>query len=265
MGVFMKYPTNTDPAVAKPWFFTNDPWQDGRLICNFGKNPSYENRETTGPGWTININREGGAKINVLSNTIEEHNRARIDSDRNDWKSLGFMQKSNDWKNIEITAYLMGGFGNLTWSTRFGAIFDDEKKIDYIGRAYKATLSRSDDECQFLRTDYDNKAQAEKTEIGEIKSTGSISKDAHLGVKFVVYNVANENVKLELYMHNTNITGPISGTPGQSEDKWKLINSTKDSDQLKISWGGPVVSFGWTDSDWVWFRWASVREIIVPR
>jgi hypothetical protein len=55
MGVFMKYATNTDPSVAKSWFFVNNPWQDNRLVCNLSKDPSYENHETTGPGWTINI------------------------------------------------------------------------------------------------------------------------------------------------------------------------------------------------------------------
>ena len=56
----------------------------------------------------------------------------------------------------------------------------------------------------------------------------------------------------------------MSGSPGGSEDSWKLINSTEDNDQQKVLRGGPVVSFSWKNSNWVWFRWASVREIIAP-
>ena len=32
LGVFMKYATSTDPSIAKPWFFVNNPWQDNRLV-----------------------------------------------------------------------------------------------------------------------------------------------------------------------------------------------------------------------------------------
>ena len=106
----MKYATNTDPSVAKSWFFVNNPWQDNRLVCNFIKDPSYENHETTGPGCTINIHRDGGARIDVLSTPIEEYKDSAIAASSDAWKSSGFMQKNTDWKNIERTAYVMGRF-----------------------------------------------------------------------------------------------------------------------------------------------------------
>jgi hypothetical protein len=264
MGVFMKYATNTDPLVAKPWFFVNNPWQDNRLNCNFSKNPSYENRETTSPGWTINIYRDEGARINVLSTSIEEYNKSTIPPSNSDWKRSGFMQKNTDWKNIEITAYVMGNFETLSCRARYGASFDNENNIEYVGTAYQTIISRDDNNCRLLRRAYNDNSQEKEIELGTEKSTGSISADKHLGIKFIVYNLDGNKVKMELYLDKTDISGPISGTPGGGEDDWKLVNSSEDGDQLKVLWGGPVVTFSWKNSNWVWFRWASVREIIAP-
>jgi hypothetical protein len=264
MGVFMKYATNTDPSVAKPWSFVNNPWQDSRLICNFKKTPSYENHETTGPGWAINIHRDEGARINVLSTSIEEYKNSRIAASSDAWKTSGFMQKNTDWKNIEMTAYVMGNFETLSCRARYGASFDNENNVEYVGTAYVSTISQDDKNCRFLRGSYNNDSQEKETEIGDEKSTGSIPADRHLGIKFAVYNLGGDRVKMELYLDKTDISSPMSGTPGKSEDDWKLVNSTEDDDQMKVLWGGPVVTFGWENSNWVWFRWASVREIIAP-
>jgi hypothetical protein len=114
------------------------------------------------------------------------------------WKSSGFMQKNTDWKNIEMTAYVMGGFEALSCLARYGASFDNENKVDSVGTAYMTTVSLHDKNCRFFRRAYNNSSQEKETEIGDEKSISSISRDRHLGIKFAVYNPGSDRVKLEL-------------------------------------------------------------------
>ena len=90
-----------------------------------------------------------------------------------------------------------GGFEALSCLVRYGASFDNENKVDSIGTAYMTKVSLHDKNCRFFRRAYNNNSQEKETEIGDEKSISSISRDRHLGIKFAVYNLGGDRVKLE--------------------------------------------------------------------
>ena len=183
--------------------------------------------------------------------------------------SKGYMLRSNDWRNFEMTQYVKVNTS------------PSDDNFSPNGRGGKHTLIDTPPEgCEgsSMKGDifFSGKVRFAKEQwhvsyvFTSLKtlSTGSIE-DKWIGIKFIVYNYVENNkvvVKTELWLDTNNSGNFVKVDETVDRGGW----GTEDGqcggapDQI-ISWGGPITTFRWDTATDVDFKNLSVREIIPPQ
>jgi hypothetical protein len=279
-GIKMIYPTK--PNSAKDWYMDHDPTRHDPRTSEFKGNV-----EGSGSNTILKVS-EHQVRMNVFAeskmsyddaveNRDLEYNQGKLDSRK-------FMMLPNDWKNVEMTAYIKvtkatndnnNGGAHFEWFCRGGPKHSDSRRCE--GTSYHANIYEKDGsegkvkfEKELQHTD--GYAQTEK-----IKVTNSL-KDRWIGYKAVFYSCqkdGKELVKLEQWLdegsENENQPGNNWGDRPVREyiddGNWETDNGNGycgGSSKQIITWGGPSASFRSDEIEYL-FKWASVREIVPPQ
>jgi hypothetical protein len=177
-GIMMIYPTKSG---GEEWFINMD-------------NPSSDSRFA--PKTTLTKNTDGSWKVKSDAVRMNVYTSTGYDQDdiaTYNQKSLatkGYMQSSNDWKNIEMTGYvkLISGSGDtFTWYARGGKHSDS---YECEGTAYKDWLWY-DGKTEFAK----EQVHPDITSTSEKSVTGSLT-GKWIGFKFVMYNFQKDGKRL---------------------------------------------------------------------
>jgi hypothetical protein len=221
------------------------------------------------PKTTLTKNLDGSWKVksdkvrmNVFTST--GYDRDKISTYRQKkLETNGYMQSSNDYKNIEVTGYVKVNtyqhLDNIAWYGRGGK---HSGSYSCEGTAYKGRLW------------YDGKTEFAKeqdhpytTSTAEKSVTGSM-KGKWIGFKFVMYNFQQNGktvVKLENWLDPDNDKDFVKVYEKTDSGGWGDDgNRCGGSSDQKITWGGPIVTFRWDNANNVDVKWLSVREIQSP-
>ena len=267
-GIKEIYPTKIG---GEEWFMNmNDITHDPRAVFTASiptitKNPDGS-WKVSSPEVRYNIITSSGYHPNLITTLNQKQ-----------LSEKGYMQSHNDWKNVEITAYLkldnQGGFitgasggllgGHYTMYARggrhigFGPTDGGCEGTSYHGDwSYDGATRFAKEQWfpSYVFTPY-------KTSTGPIESKW-------VGFKTIMYNIQQNGktaVNMEIWV-DTNGNG-----------NWFKVNEFVDSggwgntgtecggssDQI-ITWGGPIVTYRWDNSPDVDIKDFSVREIQAP-
>jgi hypothetical protein len=249
-GVQMVYPTKTG---GQQWFMNMiNPSSDSRF------DPKTTLTKNTDGSWKV---KSDSVRMNVFTSTsYDQDNIATYNQ-----KSLatkGYMQSSNDWKNIEMTGYvkLISGSGDtFTWYARGGKHSDS---YECEGTAYKDWLWYNG-KTEFAK----EQVHPDTTSTSEKSVTGSLT-GKWIGFKFVMYNFQKDGktaVKLETWLDPDNDKDFVKVYEKIDSGGWGNDGAAcgGSSDQ-RITWGGPITTFRWDGANNVDIKWFSVREIKPP-
>jgi hypothetical protein len=249
-GVQMKYATKSG---GEQWFMNmNDPSSDSRF------DPQTTLTKNADGSWKVRSD-----KVRMLVFTSTGYNQDEIETyNQKALATKGYMQSSNDWKNVEITGYVKlnsGSEDTFSWYARGGR---HTEGVPCEGTAYKSWLH------------YDGGTEFAKEQVHPYTSSTSEKSVTEsltgkwIGFKFVMYNFQRDGmtaVKLETWLDPDNDKDFVkvneeidSGDWGDDGDECQ-----GSPDQI-ISWGGPIAHFRWDNADNVDIKWFSVREIKPP-
>lgn len=199
--------------------------------------------------------------------TVSGYDSSLIDNDHSRAFAKGYMMTPRDWRDVEITAYLnIDSNINDQFSilTRGGKHYGSNNCEGFSYRTdlyYDGTMRQCKEQFheRFFYTPTQN-------------VTGSIL-DKWIGMKFCCYNTyhpdimqqqqqTNQGVILETHLDfnaTNNWTKVYSYTDyGKWGNQGIVCNGA--SDQIG-SWGGPVVSLKWSNTNSIQLKWLSVREV----
>jgi hypothetical protein len=249
-GAEMVYPTKTG---GEQWFMNMiSPSSDSRF------DPKTTLTKNTDGSWKV---KSGAVRMNVYTSTgYDQDNIATYN--QKTLATKGYMQSSNDWKNIEMTGYvkLISGSGDtFTWYAR-GGKHSDSYKCE--GTAYKSWLWYNG-KTEFAK----EQVHPDTTSTAEKSATGSLT-GKWIGFKFVMYNFQNNGktfVKLETWLDPENDKHFVKVYEKIDSGGWGNDGAAcgGSSDQI-ITWGGPIATFRWDNANNVDIKWFSVREIKPP-
>jgi hypothetical protein len=202
-------------------------------------------------------------RMNVFTST--GYDQSKIPTyDQQQLESKGYMQASNDWKNVEMTGYVKVNAFNTdddyAWYNRGGRHTDT---APCEGTAYKGGLTFSG-KSRFAKEQW----HVSYVFTPYLTVTDSI-KGEWIGFKYIVYNIQQQDgipaVKTENWI-DVNNDGTWSKIyenidTGGWGSEGTTCNGTPD--QL-ITWGGPIATFRWDSATDVDFKHLSVREIQLP-
>jgi hypothetical protein len=233
-GVDELYPT---ASSGPTWYIKEqeDPTADGYLYYGI-----YE-------GTTIDYKGSGVWTVNAQSGTQEHGIRIHVDS------------PTGKWKNTEMTGYfnVESGDDQFTMIARHGPSYHDNGGCEAYG--YYA-LTAVDGNVYFKKKLYHfNNGYTKR--LAEVPALGDLH-DKWVGMKFVVYDLPNGDVKLELWIDNGDMT-----------NNWHKETELIDKGNLAVEGGddcgrqatdkiedGTRVSFR-ADNSLFDFKKLSVREI----
>lgn len=183
----------------------------------------------------------------------------------------GYMQSTNDWKNVEMTGYVKV----VTDKT-------DTENFAWYARGGRHTGSGAPEGCEgsSIKGDlfYDGRVRFAKEQwhvsyVFRPTTTATTDiEDRWVGFKTMMWNTVQSGgrfMEMELWM-DKNLDGLQNGP-------WERVYQTSDSggwgtegqecggapDQI-ITWGGPIATFRWDAATDVHIKWFSVREIQPP-
>ena len=176
--------------------------------------------------------------------------------------SRGYMQDTNDWKNIEATIYIRlnntpTAEGSFQWFARGGRHLDPSPNCE--GSALRSSLFNGGETLLFK----------EQWHIANANNTRGIGMGSLVG-KWVGYKFT----AVSKLVSGTLVTNQQIWLDPNNDNTWVKYDERTDSggwgtqggqcggapDQL-VSWGGPIVIFDWTSFNDVDFKNMSVREI----
>ena len=244
-------------------FQTKKDGQQWYLKSNPNSDPQFS------PQTMLTKNSDGSFKIKSMKVrmgvfTSSGFNPEKIDTlDHSKIAMAGYMQSTNDWRDVEITGYVKlnsGNNDNFVWYARgarhtgFGAPAGCE------GTAYKGDLFY-DGNTRWTKEQWHTGGYA----FGEFgKNIGPIS-GKWVGLKVIMYNAVEKDksvVKLELWVDKNNNNNWIKAN--EKTDKGGWGNAGREcggkADQI-ITWGGPIAAFRWDGATDVDIKKFSVREI----
>ena len=232
--------------------------------------------------------RGSEGRYGILTSTFFQENQIKT-LNQKQMGAQGYMLRPNDWKNVELTAYLR--VDHATSSTSNG-----EAHIEFGGHGARntsgGTVGGFDRSCEATayhsNTYLTGRVKFEK----DLKHTAGYSVESAdpqklnvvnttefkggnwIGIKMVIYDIGNGSVKVEQWVddHSNNI---------QPGNHWRKALETIDHGQWGptrgsigsacgggefqvASWGGPIALFRWDNIDNMDIKDASVREIIPP-
>jgi F5/8 type C domain/Bacterial Ig domain len=251
-GIKKIYPTKEG---GEEWYLSNSSPADD---CRFD------------PKTTLIPNADGSYKvkstqvrISVLTSTgydqedITTYNQKEL-------AEKGYMQSSNDWKNVEVSGYVKLTSGNddsgFTWYGRGGQHTD---LAECEGTAYHGQI-RYDGKSDFSKEQWHPGGYS----FTEPRQVVDPMEGRWIGYKFVMYNFEKNGgivVKLENWIDEKNNNTWVKVDEHIDEGDWgdKGDKCGGSPDQI-FSWGGPIVTFRWDDARDVDIKHFSVREIQSP-
>jgi F5/8 type C domain/Bacterial Ig domain len=251
-GIKKIYPTKEG---GEEWYLSNSSPADD---CRFD------------PKTTLIPNADGSYKvkstqvrISVLTSTgydqedITTYNQKEL-------AEKGYMQSSNDWKNVEVSGYVKLNSGNddsgFTWYGRGGQHTD---LAECEGTAYHGQI-RYDGKSDFSKEQWHPGGYS----FTEPLQVVDPMEGRWIGYKFVMYNFEKNGeivVKLENWIDEKNNNTWVKVDEHIDEGDWgdKGDKCGGSPDQI-FSWGGPIVTFRWDDARDVDIKHFSVREIQSP-
>jgi Bacterial Ig-like domain len=258
-GVKKIYPTRSG---GEEWYMDMaNPLGDPR----FGPIPSTITKNPDG-SWKIS-----GTQIRLHVFTSTGYDKNKISTyDQQQLASKGYMQASNDWKNVEMTGYVkLNDYDaaaetlKFQWYNRGGKHISERpcEGTGYKGGIYFDGRQRTAKEQWHVSYVFPSFGQ----QIGSVQGKW-------IGFKYIVYNTeqsGNMVPKMEQWVDTSN--------DGNQDGPWTKIYEYVDTgglgsegtacngapDQL-ITWGGPDATFRWDNSADTDFKYLSVREIQPP-
>ena len=279
---------NPSKPGGEQWFFngaTGNPNNDPRTgTPNEGPHTTFAGKNPDG-SWKV---QSSEVRYGILTSTFFQENQIKT-LNQQQMAAQGYMLRPNDWKNVELTAYLR--VVHATSSTSNG-----EAHIEFGAHGARntsgGTVGGFDSSCEAtayhsntyltgrVKFEKDLKhtpgysvESADPQKLGQVNTT-EFKNGNWIGIKMVIYDIGNGSVKVEQWVddHSNNI---------QPGNHWRKVLETTDHGQWgptrgKIdgacgggefqvaSWGGPIALFRWDNIDNMDIKDASVRDIIPP-
>ncbi|MDQ4101963.1 MAG: hypothetical protein M3115_07255 [Thermoproteota archaeon] len=231
-GIEQIYP-NADGEPA--WFLNNEePEEDENFLMT-----SHED---------IELQEEGSGVFELDAETGTQKHGVRIHADSPD----------EDWKNVEMTGYfkLEEGEDQFTLVARQGPTYNDDGGCGAYG--YYGMLS-ADGDAFFRKKLFHHGGYSERTAVEE--NVVEDLRDRWIGLKLVVYDLNEEEVKLELWVDEGNEENNWRKVTEYVDDgNWETDGSDCDRDGDEVIDEGTRGGFRVDDSVFQ-FKKLSIREI----
>jgi hypothetical protein len=257
-GVSELYPTANN---GETWFFNSSHPMDGQ----FDPNKANISRNSDGswhvePGITrmLAFTKSSGYLSDAIRSNLTTYNYSQL-------SQIGYWYKPSDWKNVEITGYFKPltteGYNDISLVSRSvrhstnvndgcgGSSYHNNIGIGNGTFRFKKEMWHVD----YMITPYYN------TSIGSIMNKW-------IGFKGIIYNLANNSLKLESYVDKDANNKWIKVAELVDNGNWgnDMMHCGARTEGAVISWGSPMIIF---KSDFVTydFKNLSIREIIPPK
>ncbi len=282
-GVKELYPSKPG---GEQWFFdANNPNGDPRTgTPNEGPHTTFTQKNPDG-SWRV---QSSEVRYGILTSTLFQENQIKT-LNQKQMAAQGYMLRPNDWKNVELTAYLRvvhatSSSSNGASHIEFGAHGARNTSGGSVGgfdSSCEATAYHSNTyltgrvkfEKDLKHTPGYSVESADPQKLNQVNTT-EFKNGNWIGIKAVVYDFPNGSVKVEQWVddHSSN------AVPG---NHWRKVLETVDHGQWGptrgsidgacgggefqiASWGGPIALFRWDNIDSMDIKDASVREITPP-
>ena len=261
---------NNDPRTVKTPHMTKN--TDGSWKVLFNNNNDQQQQQQILPSEDNGNCCQDEVRYGILTSAGYDENKIIIN--QKELEKRGFMQSSNDWKNVEMTGYaklisttgssFAANKGGWTWEARGARHVGDTPPDACYGTSYNAHILWGNGDVRWEKEQWHAHIKSTK-----YHPSPAISVDKFIGFKAVMYNLQQPNdktdVKLEIWV-DTN-----------SDNNWQKVYQLIDSggwgnggqecggnpDQI-ITWGGPLAIFRWDEATEVDIKDFSVREIQHP-
>jgi len=253
-GIKKLYPTKSN---GEQWYINmNNPTGDSRF------NPQN----------TITKNPDGSWKMKATQVRMSVYTSTGYDGDdiptldHSSIATKGYMLRSNDWRNFEMTQYVKVNTSpsddNFSPNGRGGRHTGDGYPEGCEGSSMKGDVFFSG-KVRFAKEQWHVSYV-----FTNLKTPTSSIEDKWIGIKFIVYNFVENNkvvVKAELWLDTNNSGNFVKVDETVDRGGWGTEGTECGGapDQI-ISWGGPITTFRWDTATDVDFKNLSVREITAP-
>jgi hypothetical protein len=233
-GIDEIYPIADNGAV---WYINNE-------------NPQSDNNFYFRSLEDIDLDREEGQgefKMDAETGTERHGVRIHVDS------------PNGEWKNVEMSGYfkLLDGEDEFTLIARHGPSYHGDGGCDAYG--YYGMLSAEGDAFFKKKTYHHGGGYTARTAVAE--NVVSEVQDRWIGIKFIVYDVNEEDVKLELWIDDGDETNNWRKVTEYIDDgEWETDESHCDRSEDYIIHSGTRASFRVDNSEFE-FKKLSVKEI----
>ncbi len=231
---------------------------------------------------SITKNSDGSWKIRDTQIRMNVYNKNGYSSskiptyDRDVLTQKGYMQDSDDWKNVELTMFVkLNSFsGNAYFSpyARSGwhshGTAPNGENIECEGSGVKPRIY-FDGQVAEAKEMWHNEGYA----VRDRHDVASDLQGRWIGIKTVIYDVplsgGGVGVRQELWINESGDPGSLSNwkkvIDGTDSGGWgtngDAINCESSRPDQPIFWGGPVATYRWDNANNVDFKWLSIREI----
>ena len=236
-GIEEIYPVANNGPV---WYINNeDPQSDDNFYFRSSEDIDLEEEE------------EGGQeefRMDAETGTEKHGVRIHVDS------------PNGVWKNVEMSGYfkLLDGQDEFTLIARHGPSYHEDGGCDAYG--YYGMLSAEGDAFFKKKTYHHGGGYTARTAVAE--NVVSEIQDRWIGIKFMVYDVDNGDVKLELWIDDGDETNNWRKVTEYIDNgEWETDESHCDRPDDYIIDSGTRASFRVDDSEFE-FKKLSVKEIV---
>ena len=233
-GIEEIYPTASNGSV---WYLNNeDPQSDGNFYFTSLEDIGLDEEE-----------HQGEFKMDAETGTDRHGVRIHVDSPK------------GQWKNVEMSGYfkMVNGEDEFTMIARHGPSYHDNGGCDAYG--YYGMLSAEGDAFFKKKTYHHGGGYTDRTAVAE--NVVDELQDRWIGIKLIVYDVGEDDVKLELWVDNGDETNNWKKVTEYIDDgEWETDESHCDRPDDYTIDSGTRASFRVDDSEFE-FKKLSVREI----
>ena len=234
-GIEEIYPVADNGAV---WYINNEnPQSDNNFYFRSLEDIDLDKEE----------NSQGEFKMDAETGTERHGVRIHVDS------------PNGEWKNVEMSGYfkLLDGQDEFTLIARHGPSYHEDGGCDAYG--YYGMLSAEGDAFFKKKTYHHGGGYTARTAVAE--NVVSEVQDRWIGIKFMVYDVNEEDVKLELWIDDGDETNNWKKVTEYVDDgEWETDESHCDRPEDYIIHSGTRASFRVDNSEFE-FKKLSVKEI----
>jgi hypothetical protein len=233
-GIEEIYPTASNGSV---WYLNNeDPQSDGNFYFTSLEDIGLDEEE-----------HQGEFKMDAETGTERHGVRIHVDSPK------------GQWKNVEMSGYfkMVNGEDEFTMIARHGPSYHDNGGCDAYG--YYGMLSAEGDAFFKKKTYHHGGGYTDRTAVAE--NVVDELQDRWIGIKLIVYDVGEDDVKLELWVDNGDEVNNWKKVTEYIDDgEWETDESHCDRPDDYTIDSGTRASFRVDDSEFE-FKKLSVREI----